>query len=204
MRTCAHISQKEQIWEWGEDQELDLTRIKFEMSIRRVKTPRKRLDFHVWQDLGWRYKLRVISIRMLFKAMRLKEITKGANINRKEKMCKDWILELSVDLKKIHNVRVMIYWGQNSFIWGQNENCSPRCCTSDSSEKLLQWGEVVGRSVYVVLVKGEFIQSSTFFAEVFCQPWGADVTMRGFSALLDRRRCKEWAHKISSWKYLAI
>ena len=55
VRACTHTSQKEQIWEGGEDQELDLTRIKFEMSIRRVKTPRKRLDLHVWQDLGWRY-----------------------------------------------------------------------------------------------------------------------------------------------------
>ena len=51
------------------------------------------------QERGWIYmfgkiwvgdtQLRVISIRMLFKDMRLKEITKGANINRKEKMCKD-------------------------------------------------------------------------------------------------------------------
>ena len=47
---------KEQIWEWRGGQELDLTHIKFEMSIRHVKMPRKRLDIHVWQSLCWRYK----------------------------------------------------------------------------------------------------------------------------------------------------
>ena len=86
----------------------------------------------IWvEDYNWESS----SIWMLFKAMRLKEITKGANINRKEKMCKDWTLALSVDLKKIHNMRVMNYWGQNSFIWGQNENCSPG---ESTSKKLLQ------------------------------------------------------------------
>ena len=27
--------------------------------------------------------------------------------------------------------------------------------------------------------------------------------MKGFSAFLDMGRCKDWAHKINSWKYLS-
>ena len=32
---------------------------------------------------------------------------------------------------------------------------------------------------------------------------GADVTVNDFSAFLDMRRCKNWAHKTISWKYLS-
>ena len=38
---------------------------------------------------------------------------------------------------------------------GQNEDCSLEESTSDSSEKLLQRGSM-GRSIYIMLVKGEF------------------------------------------------
>ena len=52
------------------------------------------------------------------------------------------------------------------------------------------------------------MQSSTYFCrssrEGYCKSWGADVTMKEFSAFLDMRRYKNWAHKISSWKYLPV
>ena len=41
------------------------------------------------------------------------------------------------------------------FYWGQNEDCSPGGSISDSSERLLQSGSG-GKSIYNVLVKGEF------------------------------------------------
>ena len=41
------------------------------------------------------------------------------------------------------------------FYLGQNEDCSPGDSISDSSERLLQSGRG-GRSIYKVLVKGEF------------------------------------------------
>ena len=45
--------------------------------------------------------------------------------------------------------------------------------------------------------------STYFFAEVFFQSWGAVITMKNFSAFLDMRRHNNWAHRISSWKYLS-
>ena len=44
---------------------------------------------------------------------------------------------------------------QAKFYLGQNEDCSPGSSTSDSSERLLQSGNG-GKSIYKVLVKGEF------------------------------------------------
>ena len=41
------------------------------------------------------------------------------------------------------------------FYWGQNEDCSLGGSISDSSERLLQSGNG-GKSIYKVLVKGEF------------------------------------------------
>ena len=51
---------------------------------------------------------------------------------------------------------------------GQNEDYSLGNSTSDSSERLLQRGR--GKvSINVILVKGEYVQSSTFFPpEGFC------------------------------------
>ena len=58
---------------------------------------------------------------------------------------------------------------QVKFYLGQNEGYSPGDSISASSEKLLQkgCGEV---SIYVILMKGEYINSNTyiFFAEGFC------------------------------------
>ena len=51
---------------------------------------------------------------------------------------------------------------------GQNEDYSPGDSIPDSSEKLLQrdGGKI---SIYVILVKGEYMQLSTYlFTEGFC------------------------------------
>ena len=59
----------------------------------------------------------------------------------------------------MHKVRVKFYLGQS-------EDYSLGDSISASSEKLLQRGR--GKvSVYVILVKGEFIQSSTYLAKCF-------------------------------------
>ena len=51
---------------------------------------------------------------------------------------------------------------------GQNAECSPGGSISDSSETLLQRGSG-GRSIYKVLVKGEFnTMKHSFYKRVFC------------------------------------
>ena len=54
------------------------------------------------------------------------------------------------------------------FFVGQNEDCSPRDSTSDTSEKLLQKGKG-GRSIYVIMVR----QSST------CLGWNRSPAQAG-------------------------
>ena len=65
--------------------------------------------------------------------------------------------------------------------------------------------------IYVNLVKGEYIQSSTYVLQMFLLVlWKFLLVMwsschhEGFSAFLDMKRCKNWAHKIFSRKYLTI
>ena len=99
------------------------------------------------------------------------------------------------------------------FYLRQYEDCSLGDSASDSSEKLLQRGRGEGKdSIYVIWVKGEYIQSSTLiFLESFCWSYEASAshekqlsTMKDFSAFLEMRRYKNWAHKIISWEYLTI
>lgn len=52
--------------------------------------------------------------------------------------------------KKIHNLRIA-----SCFIWEKIEDSNPGDSTSDRSERLLQ-RDSGGRSVYKILVKGEF------------------------------------------------
>ena len=69
---------------------------------------------------------------------------------------------------------------------------------SESYEKLLQRGRR-SRSIHVILVKREFMQSNIYLTKGFLlQSQGADVTMKGFSAFPDMRRCKDWDHEVSS------
>ena len=47
-------------------------------------------------------------------------------------------------------------------------------------------------------------EAHIFFGEWFCKSRGAVITMKDFSAFIDMRRYKTWAHKIGSWKYITI
>ena len=51
----------------------------------------------------------------------------------------------------------------------------------------------------VILVGGVYTQNQAqiFFAG-FCWSPGAGVTMKDFSAFLDKRQCTNWSHKIGS------
>ena len=70
------------------------------------------------------------------------------------------ILHSSVDLKNAqHELQVKFYLGQN-------EDCSLGDSTSDSSEKLLQRCSG-GKSIYKILVKGEFNTIKHSFHERF-------------------------------------
>ena len=61
----------------------------------------------------------------------------------------------------MHNMR-----GQVRFCWVQNEDCSSRDSSSASSEKLFQNGSG-GRSMYMILVKGEFSAIKCLFYKWF-------------------------------------
>ena len=94
---------------------------------------------------------------------------------------------------------------QVKFHLGQSEDCILGDSTSESSEK-----RQGSRSVNVWFwwkgihaVKHLFFhKSSTSLVKLSLVM--AVITMKDFSALLDMRRYKNWAHKISSWKYLTI
>lgn len=51
---------------------------------------------------------------------------------------------------------------------------------------------------------GRSTQPGTPSTEGHCWSRGADVIMKDSSALLDKRRGKNWAHRIFSWKYPMI
>ena len=90
-----------------------------------------------------------------------------------------------------------------SFIWGKMwtiawetvPQLAPRNCSKEVERKV---------SIHVVLVRRQYMQSSTFFWEWFYLSRGAVITVKDFSAFIDTRRYKTWAHKIGSWKYLKI
>ena len=97
------------------------------------------------------------------------------------------------------------------FYLGQNEDYSLGDSILDSSEKLFQRGRGEKVSIYVVLVKGEYIQSSTYFllktSSSFIKivashqeqttPWRILVLFWIWGY-------ENWTHKISSWKYLTV
>ena len=59
--------------------------------------------------------------------------------------------------------------------------------------------EEVAEGQYTRFGEGEFQCSHALtLRKVFCQSPGADVTMMGFSAFLDMKRCKDWDHEITS------
>ena len=66
-----------------------------------------------------------------------------------------------VNLEEMYNESSML-----KFHWRQNEGCSLGYKTSDSSEKLRQRGSW-GRSIYVILVKEELMQTTTYLTKMF-------------------------------------
>ena len=95
------------------------------------------------------------------------------------------------------------------FYLGPNEDYSQGDSISHRSDKLLQrsgWGDGWGRekSVYMGFWwRGSTCNQAHIFCKRFLPSLGAIITMKEFSALLDMRKYKNWAHKISSWKYLS-
>ena len=67
----------------------------------------------------------------------------------------------------------------------------------DSSGKLLQRDGGKGQHICSFGEGGVCTIKHIIFAEDFCLSQGADVTMKNFNAVLDTRRCKNWAQKIS-------
>ena len=63
----------------------------------------------------------------------------------------------------------------------QNKDHNLRYSSSDSSEKLLQRGGVGEVSIYVILVKGEYMHSSIYF---FLLVTRSSFIMKDFSAFL--------------------
>ena len=94
---------------------------------------------------------------------------------------------------------------QVKFYLGQSEDCSQGESTSDSSEKLLQtsvWVCVggVGVRIYMILVKGEFMQSSIYLYKRFAASHEELMSPQRdlVIAFLDMGRWKDWAHKMGS------
>ena len=75
---------------------------------------------------------------------------------------------------------------------GQNEDCSPADNTSDSSEKLLQ-RDGAGRGGCMDFNEGTVHTIEYIFPQV-PSSHEKQITMNDFSALLDMRRYKSWAH----------
>ena len=98
-------------------------------------------------------------------------------------------------LKKMHNLRIV------KFYLGQNEGCSPRGSTWESSEGLL-WKGSGAKSTYKVLVKGNVTAIKHLCYKRFSpshedlmSPWRIPSSL---SAFLDIRRGRDWDHKIFS------
>ena len=87
------------------------------------------------------------------------------------------------------------------FYLGQNEDCSLRA----SERALRNCSKEVGGEVSVIcdFSEGVCVQSH-MLADAGCWSQGADVTINDFSAFPNMRKCKNWAHKFFSWKYLTI
>ena len=72
--------------------------------------------------------------------------------------------------------------------------------------------EARGRIVYTYIYfweRGNICNQARIFCRKlllvlggFCESWETSITMKTFSAFLEMRRYRNWAHKISSWDYL--
>ena len=98
-----------------------------------------------------------------------------------------------VNLKQMYNLKVAFYLGQN-------EDCGLGDSTSDSSEKLLQRGRVVGQYVCgfgeggIHAIKHIFFQKISTSLGIISASHEEQSTMKDCSAFLDVRRYKNRAN----------
>ena len=89
-----------------------------------------------------------------------------------------------------------------SFIWDKMRTAAwetaPQIALRDGSKQAMGEGQYIR-----FWWRGNSMKSSAYFIRDFLLVWVIDVIMKGFSAFLDMRRCKDWNHGISSWKYLS-
>ena len=91
--------------------------------------------------------------------------------------------------------------GKLSFIWSKMRTVAQETAPQIT---LRNFSKEEDREAQYILVKGDFMQPSTYLTKGLLLVTKSYVTMKGFNAFLDMRRHKGWAHKISSWKYLTI
>ena len=107
-----------------------------------------------------------------------------------------------MEKKKKHNLKAEI-----SFMWGKMRTIAQVAALQIKKKKNdpKRWaGRVMLVKAEVRATKHTFLQKvATSLVKVTCYSRGANVTVKDFSAFLETRRCKNWAHKISS-KYLTI
>ena len=84
-----------------------------------------------------------------------------ASVPRPEIEAGSWQWEHKINTKCCTTWELWVFVCFLFLLGGRDEDCSPGDSTPDSSEKLLQRGRK-GRSIYVILVKEEFTQSSTY------------------------------------------
>ena len=91
---------------------------------------------------------------------------------------------------------------ESNFMWGKMRTIAQQTAYQRALRNCSK--EVGGNaSIYGILVKGKYMQSSTFF--FFLQVFAShEEQMSPWSAFLDMRRYKNWAHKIGSWEYLTV
>ena len=80
------------------------------------------------------------------------------------------------------------------------QETAPQIALRDCSRK--SWGKV--NILICDFVEGGVQCSQVLILQnIFRLSQGADVTMKGFTAFLDWRKCKGWVRELSSWKYLS-
>ena len=118
---------------------------------------------------------------------------------------KRWVLSLKKANKRCTMLELCVKVFVCFFFGGvwKNENCSPGESISDRSEEFLQRGSG-GMRIYVILVKGEFMQSSAYLTKGFVLVTRSWCHHGGFNAFLDMKKYRDWDYEVSSWKYLII
>ena len=92
------------------------------------------------------------------------------------------------------------------FYLGQNEDYSLGDSISDSPEKELQRGRWKVSVVYdaMILVRGVHAAEYTFWQRLTAHCKKQMSLLMILVLFLDMRSCKNWAHKIFSWKYPTV